>query len=268
MDSRALLNGDDAWSTRNTALAAALGTLGVKVKSEKQTRVISRARGDIVEDPRLTFHLGMMPRESTLSTQALIKRLRSGQLEREMPDHPLLDALGGTLNRECLLEWLKNGTRMRLAQCGPGRTRYIPGEETEAMKRLMPMQLSGTRDLKIVAALGRVGIPLIRWDGPRDHRIFWVATKGHNMQGLFHDADDLVKRLRSGELEKQEPAHPFLIAWEGLRNFNRLLDHLHREKELLLLTAPGTQRAAFLDERATGKAHDRAADHLKNGSNT
>lgn len=267
------LSGDGAWSTQNTNLAAAVSTLGVKIRTQRFLDVLSKRSGEIVGDSRVTYFLGQQSvpgsakdSEECRHVRRLIKELRSGELERELPKHPLLVCLAALLNRERLLDWLKQGTRMRLAVNHGGLMSYVPGEEPESMKQTPVHEQSGTRDLKMVAALGCVGIPLLRFEGLVGHRTFWVATKGHWLDGARPDADALVRGLKDGSLEKEDPEHPLLYAWQALLNRERLLDHLNHEVQLIQIRAPGTRRAAFVREDGTGAAHDKALNHLQHGT--
>jgi hypothetical protein len=273
METWARLSGDGACSTQNTNLAAALGTLGVKIRTQRTLDVLSKRSGEIVGDSRLTYFLtapdakeGVKDSEDTKHVRRLIKDLRSGELERELPEHPLIVCLAALHNRERILDWLKQGTRMRLAVNPGGVMTYVAGEEPEFMKRTPVHEQSGTRDLKMVAALGVLGIPLLRFEGLVGSRTFWVATQGHWLDGRRAHADELVRGLKDGSLESENPEHRLLYAWQALLNRERLLDHLNREMELIQIRAPGTRRAAFVREDASGTAHDKALGHLEHGT--
>lgn len=260
------LPGDEGgFSTRNTDLAAALGTLGFACSTHA---VVDQASGR----KRTAFFFG---RESlaaefkALSSRQLIKDFESGQLERECPEHPLLDCLAGCLNRSRILDWLNQSHPMCLhaVQHGGQPVRMIYAHGSELPSFMLGNAFVTTPDLKKVAALGRVGCPLIKWEGHPTARRFYVAKHGHFLKGERLDAlqifQDYAARGSDGKrkLEREQPEHPFLYVMRCLENRDRLLDHLNREIEVVVMQALSGKKA-FVRADASDAALARAEQHL------
>lgn len=238
----------EIWTaTRNLRLAAGLGTLGVPLRIE---RMVDERTGKA----SVVFNLGIRDTFGTIETKPLKDRYEKGDLEREDPAHRLLDALAGMYNREMILDATEKGRFIRLAKVrGADRAVYVdadsgfPGITGHAA-------VMRTGDLKLVAALGRTGVPILWVEGQRGSRK-WLLPTVWECFGKRVDIGAMVKDFREDTFADTE--HPFLYAMGGLKARERVLDAMREERELVLIRKPGSSKSAFVDPDSTNAALDK-----------
>lgn len=238
----------EIWTaTRSLRVAAAFGTLGVPVRIE---RVLDERTGKA----NTTYYLGTTDVFKTLSTKTVKDRYESGELTREEPEHHLLDALAGMYNRDRILDVTERGDFIRLAKVrGANRSIYVDSDS--GFPGIAGQRgVLRTGDLKLVAALGRVGVPVLAVEGQAGSRRYLLPTLW-DCFGTMTDVGAFVKAFRDGAMKDVE--HPFFYALGGLKARERLLDALREETELVMIRKPGSTRAAFIDPSANGKALDK-----------
>ena len=239
--------------TSDTRLAAAFGTMGVPI----------RLKATLIEKTgeRITrFCLALQNIEGTFITGALKKQWEKGTLEKTTPAHPFLTILRGMENRRVFLDFINKGIPCRLVQTSaPGIYQYIPGGDG------LPgiaghADLFTTMDIKIVAALGLVGLPVLRVDGSPGNHKFYLPLRGPARPGALppvHAADFATAWRTDKESIPWE--EPFAQAMRGLYNRERILDAINKEIPLVMIRKPKTRRSAFIQADASPKAWD----HMK-----
>lgn len=238
----------EIWTaTKNLRVAAAFGTLGVPVRLE---RMIDERTGKSLT----TYYLGKTDALGLLSTKLVKDRYQTGELGREEPGHPLLDALGGMYNRERILDATEKGKFISLVKLrGVNRSVYVEGDSGFPGTAGHGSVLR-TGDLKLVAALARVDVPILGVEGPQGSRRYLLPTLW-NCFGEKTDVGAFVKAYREGKILDAE--HPFFYAMGGLKARERLLDALRDETEMVLIRKPGSAKAAFVDPSSTNAAMDK-----------
>lgn len=236
----------EQWITsRDTKLAAAFGTLGMVVRVSNQ--VDERSGKELVR-----FSISVRDVEGKQDTGKLRSVFKSGDLEAKQPAHPLLTIHRGFQNRELILDCGNKGTFIELVQVpGTDIWQYVPGRTgLPGVKRGQAVIKTG--DLKMVAALGIKGLPLLKIEGPEGNRIYWV--EGLRMSPLGPvDAAELMMAWRA-DRESVPWADPFAQAMRGLCTRERVLDAV-RECERKILIRPGKGiKSAVISEQATDKA--------------
>jgi len=240
-------------STKDTRIAAALGTLGFPVRPEV---VYDEKTGDSYT----RFHVGLTStiptiKETSLKFKSLLKS------KSLLPEHPLLDCLRAFHNRKLLIQSLKKGSVCRVdSVAGGNRTVMVaaPGlAGAQGSKKMM-----ATTDLKVVAAMGIIGVePLVIEDTPRGAK-FFLPEFGMMLKGKSHNAIELLRDFRDGRLAKTSPDHPFLYAMMALNNYTSLLSAVDQQVELVLLRKPKSKLAAYVRANASDKAFDRVKEHF------
>lgn len=249
----------EIWTaTRDTRLASALGTLGVPIRLDS---MIDERTGK----SQTTFYLGMQSQDGGVfvpNTKALKDRYESKKLEAEEPEHPLLDGLRGMYNWSMILDAVNKGRFIRLARVkGTSRTVYVPGDSgfpgVEGHGQLLR-----TGDIKMVAALGVVGVPILRVEGGKGNRRFTLPCVGMRVGDESpRDAGTLMRQYREGEVA--DPEHPFLYAMKAQFTKERLLDALREEERMILIRKPNSRKAAFVNEGASDAKLDKMLHFFK-----
>lgn len=248
----------EQWKlTRDTRVAAAFGTLGVPIRL---STTIIEATGQ----KRTTYHLGMGSVDGQYQTAQIINQWSSGKLETTDPTHPFLTCMRALENRRVLLEILhRPGTTARLIQIGTtGIFQYvIPGDALPGVGN--HTELFKTFDLKMAAALGTVGVPLIAiqsGDG-RHAMIFprWGPQRHAALPPV--DAADFATAWRN-DRHSIPWEEPFAQAARALHNRERLLDAIHTDTPMLLVRKPRSFRSAIISTAASDKAWDIVKEHF------
>lgn len=276
-----------SWiKTQSVNLAAALSTLGIPLKIDQTSdlrwgktwktillglealplpedmgaEVVKNWEGDsaaVQEAVRIeTPSAG-----ARLKTSMIMELINTGRLEKADPVHPVLDGLRAIHNRECLLNWTKKDTRYCVAKSSfAPRSQFIPGEEPPSVKASAAATAFKTGDMKIVAALAVFGVPVARIEGGGDRHSFFCANTGHDLGVPPVDAHQLVTAYRQGALPVD---HPFRWAMQALINRERILDVMHRQKQMVLIRQGGSGLGAIVPSDATNICMDVVKKHFQ-----
>lgn len=242
--------------TRDTRLAAALGTLGVPIE-------IRKTRDANTGKVLYMFHLGLRSVCGRHDTRRLKTRIANGMLEAHDPAHEALTALRAMLNRERLLDFQNKGVKLRLAAVPNTQLwQYVLGD-AGLPGRAGAKELIETGDMKLVCALALVGVPLLAMDGDRGSHRYFLARHGHPRSDGQPPTDALVlmhawRHCR----EAMPPDCPFSQAMWGLTNRERLVNALRAEIESILLRKPRSQKSAIVRADASDTAFDRVKEHF------
>lgn len=244
------------WTTtRDTRLAAALGSMGVMIKLETSADALSGHR-------RTLFFLGTKSMDGRHDTKLLIARFQSGFLEQNEPGCELLTNLRGMMNRDMILDLQHKGEFMELRPVGKtGVWQYVRGRSG------LP-GVSGhravveTRDIKIAAGLGLVGIPLLAIRGTRGNFIYDFPELGPvRADGSRYETLKLRDAWRTNR-ESMDPACPYTQGMYALDSRERLVNALNGGVTNILLRKKGTLRSAVVREDASDEAFERAGEFL------
>ena len=240
----------EQWTvTTDTRLAAAFGTLGTPVRIEGV--LDTRDNTD-----RIRFFLGLVNTDGDCRTKKLLAELKRGDLDAKTPAHPLLTMLRTHKNRLLLLDCANKGARIRLVPV-PGTEvyQYVEGD-TGLTGVAGHRDLIKTPDLKMAAALGIVGLPVLMIEGGEGSRIFWLPRYGPTRQGFGQVDGQRLMQLWRGDKASIPWADPFAQAARYLYNRERLLDAINRNPSKLLLRKPKSVKAAYLQPSASKEAFD------------
>lgn len=243
----------EQWTTTtDTRIAAAFGTLGMVIRPKKT--VHERTGTRIVR-----YHIGLESVDKVYQTKPIQHAAQHGTL---VPDHPFLTILRAMENRRHLLELANRGTfcALRPVAGAPGTFQYVPADGG-----LPGLPAGGivfrTGDLKLVAALGIVGIPVLHIEGPEHHRSWFLPGHAVPRPGGLPPVDPLA--LKKAWLDDRESIpweDPFAQAMRGLHNRERLLDVVNRGVDVLLLSKG--PRKVTLRSDATDAAWEKAERFL------
>jgi hypothetical protein len=237
--------------TPDTKLAAVLATLGFPLKLRD---VHDEQSGRTDYTWQITPISVSRP---SLSLAELLKLYRSGELETKDPEHPFLDGMHALRNRERILTLIKEGRSITLAECPGGkRTCYVHHAAVE-----VPASFGRfvTRDFRLVCALGRMGIPLVSWQGVTGSHE-WTLAKRSVLPGLKLDAATVSLALEQNTLGED---HPIRFCIKALENHSRCLNAIAQSKSVILIRKPRSMRAAWIHQDATDHAFERIAKHFR-----
>lgn len=279
-----------AWiKTQSVNLAAALTTLAIPLQLDKsqdnksgqtfRTLLLSTQslptaadlgatlEGETDQDQEQDQDSAFAAAGPKINTLQMKKWIEDGTLSRNDPAHPVLDSLAALHNRECLVQWIKHGTRYCIARVTPGRdglpiprSILIKGEEPESIKHTP--HLFRTGDIKIAAALARFGVPIIRLEGTADAHKFVLALHGHALVPAVPpvNALDHVTAYRRGTMAADDP---FQWCVQALMNREAILDLIHRNTQLIFLRKPGSSLGAIVREDANSQCLDKVREHFR-----
>ena len=105
-----------------------------------------------------------------------------------------------------------------------------------------------TRDARLCAAMMIFGVPvtvkrMLEARTGRERTTFYLGTAP--VAGGSFEPQKVKRRWQSGELEREEPGHPFVLAMGGLWNRERLLDLQNQGKRMRLVPTGGRERYAY-----------------------
>jgi len=266
------LNGDAPGEILHTNLAASIATLvrpgQVAVKIEAATEVrVDKNRTVLLINPDCVI------RGTPARSGLLIDQFKSGDLEKEDPEHPLLDCMAGLHNCHALLDWMKRGEPQRLVyNAGNTRSFYVPGPAPLTSN----VVTISTKRLAVAAALGRLGIALYNILGSGNNHEFVLHRFSRPMLNeagdpVVYDGRELIEQLNAGILQTQQPDHPFLLAYCARQNRERLLQHLNQDQPLLLLTPDAVRKSgrynpeglhAYISPNAKGDVWDQVEKYF------
>jgi hypothetical protein len=242
--------------TRDTRLAAALGTLSIPIEIRKNR---DGKTGKVL----YMFHLALRSLCGRHDTCKLKAGIKSGKLEARDPAHEALTALRAMMNRERMLDFQNKGTFLRLAPVP--RTalwQYLPGD-TGLPGRAGIKELIETHDLKLVCALGLVGVPLLAMDGQRGAYRYFLPVHGLPREDGQPPADALrLMQAWRHQRDAMPPACPFGQGMWGLVNRERLANALNAEITSILLRKPRSMKSALVREDASDAAFDLVKEHF------
>lgn len=242
--------------TRDTRLAAALGTLGVPIQIRK---TIDDRSGKVLH----IYHLSLRSVCGRHDARLLKSRISNGRLERENPSHEALTALRAMMNRERRLDFQNKGVFMRLAPVPRTHLwQYLPGD-TGLPGKAGTKELIETGDSKLVDALALVGVPLLALDGPRGSLRYFLPRHGLPHADGRPPADALVlmnawRRSR----DAMPPDCPFAQGMWGLINRERLVNALNAEIPNILLRKYRSQKSAIVRADASDAAFEKVKEHF------
>ncbi len=260
------------WSTEDTKLASCLAGLGFPVA----TSIIEHSRSNKVITQWLIGDRS--PWHPHLTRSALLKMWRDPRpkenLETQDPLHPFLQGLRAQHNYDCLLDAQNHGRRLRLVGTpGSYASLYTDGDELPTIKAAkLVIEIS---DLSLAAALGTLGIPVIEIKGTPGFHSYVLPARAHWLKAwpsgnmIQYDAASIAQRAMPGQihlaLEKTDPSHPLVAAYQARHAHNVLKRHLGQAHRQILVTAPGTQRCAIIGENAVSRVQERVENHLEGG---
>lgn len=248
----------ETWtSTLDTASAATFGTLGVPIRLE--TTLVEQT------GQRTTrFHLAMASLDRRYDTRRIRAAFKSGRLETTDPGHPFLTGMRSLQNRRALLETLKKGDPYQLVRVpGTELWQYLPGGPG------LPgthghLEVLETPDLRIVAALATIGLPLLAITGSEGSYNFHLPRYGHPRADSIPPMDG-VHLLASWRRNMEEIPweHPFAQAARTQHNHSRLLRAIREDTERVLLIKPRSSwRSAIINADASPAAFDQVKRHF------
>jgi len=242
--------------TRDTRLAAALGTLGVPIEIRKST--------DARTGKQLyLFQLGLKSVDGRHNARALKHWIRNGKLEARQPEHEALTALRAMQNRELLLDFQKKGVFLHLAAV-PNTClwQYVQGD-TGLPGQKGAKELIETSDMKLVCALALVGVPLLAMDGGAGNHRYFLPRHGLPRPDGKPPADAvrLMQAWRANR-DAMPPDCPFAQGMWGLVNRERLVNALNAEIDSILLRKPRSMKSAIVRADATDDAFDKVKEHF------
>jgi hypothetical protein len=243
------------WTTTtDTRLAAAIGCLDIPIRPAK---VLDERTGRRL----VRYHLGLASACGTFRTKELQHALKDDQLP---PAHPLRVMLRACIARERLLDFANRGERcsLRPVEGAPGLHHYEPsGDGLPGLVGIIgPVFRTG--DLKLVTALGTIGLSILHIEGPAGRRDFYLPARGTGPRpGGFPTADALeLKKAWLADRSSIPWEDPFAQAMRVLWNRERLLDVVNGSADLVLLSK-GKKKATLLST-ATDAAWEKAEDFL------
>lgn len=242
------------WTTTtDTRLAAAFGCLDIPIRPQK---VLDERTGT-----RLTrYHLGLQSADGLFKTKELQAALKAGKLP---PAHPLRVMLRACIARERLLDLANRGIFCTLLPVdgAPGLYHYEPSSHGIPGLPTVGPPLFRTGDLKLVTALGTVGLPVLHIEGPEGRRLFYLPARGQPRPGGLPAVDALaIKKAWMADRSSIPWEDPIAQAMRVLWNRERLLDVVHGAPDLVLL-GKGKKKATVRSD-ATDTAWKKAEDFL------
>ncbi|MFT3991056.1 MAG: hypothetical protein QM680_06555 [Luteolibacter sp.] len=244
----------EQWTIiKDTDHAAAYGTLGMPIRIMRGLDIRSSKESS-------HFGVGLQNLDGTEKTKRIQSLHRKGALEKKEPMHAFLVVLAAFENRERLLDCANRGTMISLVRPGGrGPCRYVLGSEgLPGLRADVPVLKTG--DLKLVAALGVIGLPVLRIDGSKGNYIFYVqAFRRAGAKSI--DGGALMAAWRA-DPESIPWAEPFAQAMRGLRNRERLLDAINRTSIDVTLLQHKGGRSAVVRADAAGNVNGEAMDKV------
>lgn len=250
------------WSTKNTALAAALGACGFPIRTS-ETEIV-----ELRHAIKRRFFIGESSQWATLDREGLLQAHANGSLLQADPLHPFLQALRAAHNYDSLLAMQKTGERLKLQRSGDA-WQYQPGEEDP---RLRLHRGPRTTDLPLAAALGVIGIPVIDIEGEPGRRFYVLPSHGLRSIDLptaFPEwrTAHLIRREVPGKpalaLEQADRQHPLCHAYQGAYTYAVLIAHCKRLARNVLIKAPNSKRRAHIPESPSADLLEDVRRHFR-----
>lgn len=261
----------NALSVVNTKLAACMHSLGfIHWKAD----AIQPEHGGPMNVNFMFSGGTVRPEFQTSCLLGHAKALLSGKLEKVQPMHPFCITMRGQNNHD-MLAMAATGIPVKLAGVAGGQmTTYVRGaldpDFLHPNVKTVPVD-----DLDLAAALGGVGLPVVRIEGTYPHFRFHVARFGYALTAsakeappVLEDALHLIRRSPTAQdplklaLELENPLHPVCLIYEALFARAIFKRQLERVTPLLLLGG-GQKLQALVTMNATGRVMEKANRHLK-----
>lgn len=248
------------WHTSSLRMAAALAAVRFPIRILVSQDLTTGKVQTLFEVPGVSM-------DGKWQRDGMIHGLNSGALERSEPMHPLLQGLRALRNYELLVEAQRSGQHLRLVGvAGSQASEYRVGQEVPEM--LNAKALFQTADLALVAAMGSLGIPVIRIeDGGGGRRLYTLPALGHALsfrgQVVRHEAVALSRRTAPGQwdllLEQTDPEHPMVAAYnavscraqlkKALGETGRVIVHRHPKAPLKRMAVTSEDPAPHVKEK-------------------
>lgn len=227
------------WHTQNIDLAAALGAMlfpiRVGVKQDASSgRVLTM------------FEVGATSAQGDHSRDFILGAMKDDRLEVENVFHPLLCGLRALHNYKLLLSSQNTGQHLRLVGVAGGfATEYREGQELPEM--VNSKAIYQTADLALTAALGTLGLPVIRiGDAGGGRRLYSIPALGHALhfrgEIIRHETIKLADRSAPGSydlrLETTDPLHPMVLAYNATAVRSQLKKALQDEGRVIVHRHP------------------------------
>jgi hypothetical protein len=103
----------------------------------------------------------------------------------------------------------------------------------------------------------------IRADNGKEYVTILLATESLVNPAL--KTGSLIKLLKSGDLERQDPEHPLLYALTAVKNRHAITQAVKEAERLILISIKGSQRTAYVRENITGEGLAMAERFLNTG---
>lgn len=239
----------EQWAiSKSTEEAAAFATLGMPIRI---MRGIEVKRGT----ESTHFGIGLINVDGDQKTKTLQTAHKTGKLAAGQPWHPLLVIYAAYHARRCILDIANQGHKLSLITSGTGPATYVqsgtglPGLTGQG-------NILKTGDLKLVAALTVLGIPLLHIEGPKGHRTYYLPAAGH-CNGKPIDATALMTAWRA-DPESIPWEHPFAQAMRGMQTRERVLDAINNANIACTILQPKGPRSAVVTADAQGNVSDAA----------
>lgn len=246
-----------SWGTQNIAVASSLAAMGFPVRTQV-------AQDDRTGNVLTQFFFGQRSLFwSQYKLQAVITSWKKEEMEKLDPLHPFLCGLRAEHNFKMLATAQRTGQHIRLV--GDGQkcaSKYEFGEELASL--VNAKEVIVLNDMSLVAALGTVGIPVIKIESAGGHHTYTLPVKGHWLmdgpqldgvdlpQAIQYDAVAISRRKEVGKLdlalEESDPLHPLVCAYNTRHVHNQLKRHLGQTKRRIIVRPPGTNRMAVISD--------------------
>ena len=123
-------------------------------------------------------------------------------------------------------------------------------------------------DLDLAAAFGTIGVPMkpdvqVRADTGKEYVTVFLATESATNPEFR--TGQLMKLLKSGELEKADPEHPLLYAVTAIKNRHAVTRAVQAAERMILISIKGSKRTAYVRENITGEGLAMAERFLHTG---
>ena len=123
-------------------------------------------------------------------------------------------------------------------------------------------------DLDLAAAFGTIGVPMkpdvqVRADTGKEYVTVFLATESATNPEFR--TGQLMKLLKSGELEKADPEHPLLYAITAVKNRHAVTRAVQAAERMILISIKGSKRTAYVRENITGEGLAMAERFLHTG---
>jgi hypothetical protein len=247
-------------------LAAIIATTGCPVKVDSINDVRSGAGKTTLHFPTNLIPKVLAqaaPGSGAMAQKSILGLLKSGQLAKIDPHHYALDCARALINRERLLDWVKQGQQMALARVdGINRCIYVKTDLVVPAIEQFP-----TQNIKLAAALAVIGAPVCKIVGTASHHTFYIGRYTEALAGDRLDAYELARQLHAGEVPQE---HPLRWAYQTLKNRERLLDLINSTNPKLYIRRLNSARNASAivaqneDKKTFARHLNAAARHCGN----